>query len=317
MFTSSLVSRFVPATVWGVLVTAAACSCNSKPAQVPNGTTSDTSSPIADAGGSGDAGDDQVSMPDATTDLTGSGPLDGLDGTDTAGPITPTSAAVCAANLPVPGQECSAKGEIKCTNVDADQGAGEGYSYCNRPHYVECKYGGDGVLKWTLQSCEDYLAQTEPAACKYYASCMIWGDVHRCQPVEGHRVSSPLKIGGIPCGHGHIGTCPTLAGQVKCDYDHIDACTRLTDLPSGVAADIKAQYDPQCSHFLDLGYYWFPTQACENLQVQCSCKKPSGQPPPAPQCAVPTVYPTVCFLDPATNSPACQKTCHDVGAYGY
>lgn len=171
--------------------------------------------------------------------------------------------------------------------------------------------GADG-LRWELGACQEFLAQSEPVYCKKFAGCAIWGDTHRCQPLTV-TTASPAKISGILVNHYLMNVCPNAIGQVKCHSFHVDTCARLADLPASLAADIKAMANPDCSHFLDLGYYWFPTQACTGLQIECSCKKPK----PPNDCAVPTVYTSSCFLDPATQQPACQKTCKDVGAFGY
>lgn len=273
----------------------AATGCN--PAQTPGPVPVAQDTSAADVDVAADDADADSNAGDATVDA--------------ADAATPTLDPLCVADLPQPSQPCTTKGEIRCANMGA---TGDQYNLiCTRPNYLECTLGADGKLTWVMGACQQYLASTEPTFCQKFASCVIWDGVHRCQPLSIKAETNQPIIGGAGASHFLINACPNSAGQTKCDGDHLDTCTRLGDLPGAVANDIKAQYSKDCGHFLDLGYYWFPVQACPNLSISCACKKPK----PPNDCAVPTVYDTKCFIDPATNQPACQKTCHDVGAFGY
>lgn len=286
-------SRSLPAGATACLLwVVIGCNARSTPAPIPlvqDTSTADVDAQEPDSDAVGEAGDTALDATDATT---------------------PTQNPLCAADLPIPGAPCTTKGEIRCSNVGATV---DGAIGCFRPNYAECQESAGGNLAWTLGACQQQLAQTEAPFCQKVATCMIWGQVHRCQPAVLFASVNIAKLGGVPMSHSQHLACPNEIGQVKCEVDHIDTCTRFADLPPDVAAEVKAQYHPECGHFLDLGYYWFPVQACPNLAISCECKKPK----PPNDCAVPTVYQTQCFLDPATNQPACQKTCHDVGAYGY
>lgn len=295
----------------GLLFSASAIGgCNRSPAtSVP---TKVTSSDSLDTVGAVDA----VVVGDSQTDVeTGKEDAeiqdDAADGdNDVQGDAPQALDPLCNAKLPEPGEKCTKLGAVSCSNVGATKSTTL-FKFCIRPNYLHCVKSTGGELVWELATCKASLEATDPA-CTNYESCMIWGDMHRCQPTRFDG-KADAALNGVKAAATTLFVCQNSEEEVQCGGNQIDRCTSLLALDDAAAA-IKAQYDSKCAKFLDLGSYLFRVEACDTSPLDCPCKNP--KPPPGPQCEQ-SVFIPMCFTHPDSGKPACQKTCKDVGAPGY
>lgn len=329
----------------------AGCSCSSSSPEVFNHVQIAADSLVEDFSAAPDDGSDELDHElDETESPEDTLPLDASPDTEpaeTTDDVVAPIPAKCEADLPLAKAPCEEEGAIRCTNHGVqDPFWTKGSPLCDRPYYVECKKQTDGSLRWELAECPYAWALGKaldgPSCLGHFMTCVVRSATdHGCQPTHVNPAFAPKASTIEPAKQTTVLTKAHASYQFCFPYGSqptkrpgappycgggpaVTQCKTL-DETGALKQQIIASAG-ECSKYLEVGEWTFPTELCQIEKTYCAPKQAECKVPDAnrkPECF--GYYSLYCwdektsepFYDPVTNELRCKKDCFEAGAPGY